>query len=323
MSGAWAVGAAYRWWAGHGVVALSRGVGTGKTLAAEVVRGAGHRPLHRRVVGRVDKYIGETEKNLEKIFAEADRTNAVLFDEADAIFGKRSESRTPTTATPIWRVPTYCRGWSPSTASLCSPPISGPTSTRPSPAGSSADRSRSRPVAAPGSLAPQPDRSALRGRHRSRLLPRDFELAGGSIRSAVVTAAYIAVGRGTPVTTEDLLAERSVSTARRDAWSPARSLCRSSGHGDVRAVSVAEGAALLRRFARNQSSATVLQAIRPAVVSREAARIEVERTQVRLEVDVEPLALRGTGFASRGRDQCGAEPLACKRWATTVSRRKA
>jgi SpoVK/Ycf46/Vps4 family AAA+-type ATPase len=42
----------------------------------------------------VDKYIGETEKNLDRIFAEADRVNGVLlFDEADAIFGKRSEVR--------------------------------------------------------------------------------------------------------------------------------------------------------------------------------------------------------------------------------------
>jgi SpoVK/Ycf46/Vps4 family AAA+-type ATPase len=42
----------------------------------------------------VDKYIGETEKNLDRIFSEADRVNGVLlFDEADAIFGKRSEVR--------------------------------------------------------------------------------------------------------------------------------------------------------------------------------------------------------------------------------------
>jgi SpoVK/Ycf46/Vps4 family AAA+-type ATPase len=40
----------------------------------------------------VDKYIGETEKNLDRIFSEADRVNGVLlFDEADALFGKRSE----------------------------------------------------------------------------------------------------------------------------------------------------------------------------------------------------------------------------------------
>jgi SpoVK/Ycf46/Vps4 family AAA+-type ATPase len=42
----------------------------------------------------VDKYVGETEKNLERIFTEADGVNAVLlFDEADALFGKRSEVR--------------------------------------------------------------------------------------------------------------------------------------------------------------------------------------------------------------------------------------
>jgi SpoVK/Ycf46/Vps4 family AAA+-type ATPase len=42
----------------------------------------------------IDKYVGETEKNLERIFAEASGVNAVLlFDEADAIFGKRSEVR--------------------------------------------------------------------------------------------------------------------------------------------------------------------------------------------------------------------------------------
>src|SRR5213079_2425760 len=40
----------------------------------------------------VDKYVGETEKNLERIFTEADQVNGVLlFDEADALFGKRSE----------------------------------------------------------------------------------------------------------------------------------------------------------------------------------------------------------------------------------------
>ena len=42
----------------------------------------------------VSKYIGETEKNLARIFAEAETTNAILFfDEADALFGKRSEVR--------------------------------------------------------------------------------------------------------------------------------------------------------------------------------------------------------------------------------------
>jgi hypothetical protein len=81
---------------GRGITALFSGEsGTGKTLAAEVV--AGELGLDLYVIDLstvVDKYIGETEKNLDRIFREADRVNAVLlFDEADAIFGKRSEVR--------------------------------------------------------------------------------------------------------------------------------------------------------------------------------------------------------------------------------------
>jgi hypothetical protein len=67
--------------------------GTGKTMAAEVL--ARHLGLDLYKIdlsGIVSKYIGETEKNLEKVFAEAEDSNAILFfDEADAIFGKRSE----------------------------------------------------------------------------------------------------------------------------------------------------------------------------------------------------------------------------------------
>jgi SpoVK/Ycf46/Vps4 family AAA+-type ATPase len=79
---------------GHGVVALFAGdSGTGKTMSAEVV--AGELGVALYVVDLspvVDKYIGETEKNLERIFTETDRADAVLlFDEADAVFGKRSE----------------------------------------------------------------------------------------------------------------------------------------------------------------------------------------------------------------------------------------
>ncbi len=79
---------------GTGVTALFAGdSGTGKTLSAEVV--AADLGLDLYVIDLatvVDKYIGETEKNLDRIFAEADRVNGVLlFDEADAIFGKRSE----------------------------------------------------------------------------------------------------------------------------------------------------------------------------------------------------------------------------------------
>ena len=78
---------------GDGITALFAGAsGTGKTLAAEVI--AGSLGLDLYVVDLssvVDKYIGETEKNLERIFSGAQGLNGVLFfDEADALFGKRS-----------------------------------------------------------------------------------------------------------------------------------------------------------------------------------------------------------------------------------------
>ena len=69
--------------------------GTGKTMSAEVIAADLGLDLYTvNLATVVDKYVGETEKNLERIFAEAGGVNAVLFfDEADAIFGKRSEVR--------------------------------------------------------------------------------------------------------------------------------------------------------------------------------------------------------------------------------------
>ena len=81
---------------GRGVTALFGGdSGTGKTMSAEVIAGELGLDLYTvNLATVVDKYVGETEKNLERIFAEAGGVNAVLlFDEADAIFGKRSEVR--------------------------------------------------------------------------------------------------------------------------------------------------------------------------------------------------------------------------------------
>jgi hypothetical protein len=67
--------------------------GTGKTLAAQIIAHELGIDLFRIDLSTVvSKYIGETEKNLERIFNEAQASNAILFfDEADAIFGKRSE----------------------------------------------------------------------------------------------------------------------------------------------------------------------------------------------------------------------------------------
>ena len=67
--------------------------GTGKTLAIEVIAGELELDLYKiDLSGVVSKYIGETEKNLARIFEEAEAGNSILFfDEADALFGKRTE----------------------------------------------------------------------------------------------------------------------------------------------------------------------------------------------------------------------------------------
>ncbi|HYH51798.1 MAG TPA: ATP-binding protein [Acidimicrobiia bacterium] len=77
-----------------GVLALFSGPsGTGKTMAAEIVAGAVGVDLYKVDLSQlVSKYIGETEKNLAEIFDAAEASNVVLlFDEADALLGKRSE----------------------------------------------------------------------------------------------------------------------------------------------------------------------------------------------------------------------------------------
>ena len=79
---------------GLGISALFAGEsGTGKTLAAEVLAGELQLDLYRIDLSAVvSKYIGETEKNLRRVFDAAEESGAILlFDEADALFGKRSE----------------------------------------------------------------------------------------------------------------------------------------------------------------------------------------------------------------------------------------
>ena len=196
---------------GRGVTALFAGdSGTGKTLSAEVV--AAELGLDLYVVqlsSIVDKYVGETEKNLERIFAEADRADAVLlFDEADSVFGKRSEVKDAhdryanlESAYLLQRLESF-DGIALLTTNLRA----------------NIDDAFTRRLDLVVDF-PFPDaaqRLAL-WRHSLAHVPcadgtdpgpcaRDFELSGGSIRSAVVTAAYAAAGRGAPVGTADLLA---------------------------------------------------------------------------------------------------------------------
>ncbi|MBM7441941.1 ATP-binding protein [Streptomyces sp. HB132] len=196
---------------GRGVVGLFAGdSGTGKTLSAEVV--AGELGLDLYVVqlpSVVDKYVGETEKNLERIFTEADRTDAVLlFDEADAVFGKRSEVSSSNdrhanmeSAYLLQRLESF-DGIALLTTNLRSNIDDAFT--------------RRLDLVVDFPFPDEEQRLAL-WRHSLVHVPcaddvdpascaADFELAGGSIRSAVVTAAYAAAGRGDGVSTEDLLA---------------------------------------------------------------------------------------------------------------------
>ncbi|MFE6094942.1 ATP-binding protein [Streptomyces massasporeus] len=195
---------------GRGVLGLFAGdSGTGKTLSAEVV--AADLGLDLYVVqlsSVVDKYVGETEKNLERIFTEADRTDAVLlFDEADAVFGKRSEVKGAhdryanlESSYLLQRLESF-DGIALLTTNLRA----------------NIDEAFTRRLDLVVDF-PFPDagqRLAL-WRHSLSHVPgadavalgslaEDFELAGGSIRSAVVTAAYLAAGRGDKVAAGDLL----------------------------------------------------------------------------------------------------------------------
>lgn len=93
----------YDEWGFDGKLAMGKGInalfagpsGTGKTMAADIMAGELGLDLYKIDLSTVvSKYIGETEKNLARIFTEAETSNSILFfDEADALFGKRSEVR--------------------------------------------------------------------------------------------------------------------------------------------------------------------------------------------------------------------------------------
>ncbi len=191
---------------GRGVIALFAGEsGTGKTMSAEVV--AADLGMDLYVVDLstvVDKYIGETEKNLERIFTEASAVNAVLlFDEADAIFGKRSEVKDAhdrhaniESAYLLQRMESF-DGIAVLTTNLRA----------------NLDEAFTRRLDVVADF-PMPDtgqRLALWERCLGDRLPRAddldlafcadrFELAGGSIRACAVTAAYLAAESGEPLT---------------------------------------------------------------------------------------------------------------------------
>jgi ATPase family protein associated with various cellular activities (AAA)/winged helix domain-containing protein len=197
---------------GRGVSALFAGdSGTGKTMSAEVIAADLGLDLYTvNLATVVDKYVGETEKNLERIFAEAGGVNAVLFfDEADAIFGKRSEVRDAhdryaniESAYLLQRLETF-DGLA-ILATNIRANIDDAFTRRldaiidfPAPTPELRERLWRQCLADPLPIAGDIDFD---------FCARSFELAGGNIRSASITAAYLAAAAGTPVGMPEVIA---------------------------------------------------------------------------------------------------------------------
>ncbi len=196
---------------GRGVTALFAGdSGTGKTMSAEVL--AGDLGLDLYVIDLstvIDKYIGETEKNLDRIFTEADRVNGVLlFDEADALFGKRSEVKDARdryanveVAYLLQRMERF-DGIAILTTNLRS----------------NVDEAFTRRLDAivDFPMPEEDDRRHLWERNLPARVPRDegldiaflarrFKIAGGNIRNICVSAAYFAAAADRPISMTDLV----------------------------------------------------------------------------------------------------------------------
>ncbi|MGW2250125.1 ATP-binding protein [Kitasatospora sp. NPDC001660] len=197
---------------GNGVIALFAGEsGTGKTMSAEVVAAELGMELYVVELSTVvDKYIGETEKNLERVFTEAAQVNGVLlFDEADALFGKRSKVEDAhdrhanlETAYLLQRMESF-EGIAVLTSNLRANLDDAFT--------------RRLDVIAEFPLPDEAQRRLLWDRCLGPRLPRgddldldfcarNFELTGGSIRACAVSAAYLAAGTGAALGMAQLVA---------------------------------------------------------------------------------------------------------------------
>ena len=203
----WGLG---RGWRGRGLAALFAGPsGTGKTTAAEVIAGDLGYDIHIVDLSTVvDKYIGETEKKLEVIFTEAERSNTVLlFDEADAIFGKRSEVKEAKdryanieVSYLLQRIERFS-GLAILTTNL----------------GANLDEAFTRRLDVVVDF-PRPDAVAREAIWRREFRPgvptedidfvfcaQAFDLTGGNIRNVVTTAAFLAADAGTAVTMREVV----------------------------------------------------------------------------------------------------------------------
>lgn len=194
-----------------GVTVLFAGPpGTGKTMAAEIIARELNLDLYKIDLSTiVSKYIGETEKNLEKIFEEAQSSNAILFfDEADAIFGKRSEVKDAhdryaniEVSYLLQRMEAYDGVTILATnlrANLDEAFTRRLQFAVDFPFPEADDRQRIWETLFPPDVPCQPELDF-------ELLARRFKLAGGNIRNVIVSAAYLAAADGEVVTMAHIL----------------------------------------------------------------------------------------------------------------------
>jgi SpoVK/Ycf46/Vps4 family AAA+-type ATPase len=197
--------------ASDGVTMLFAGPpGTGKTMAAEVIAAELGLDLYKIDLSTVvSKYIGETEKNLEKIFSEAQSSNAILFfDEADAIFGKRSEVKDAhdryaniEISYLLQRMEAYDGVTILATnlrANLDEAFTRRLQFAVDFPFPEEADRLRIWKTLFPKGVPRDPVLNFA-------LLARRFKLSGGSIRNVIVNAAFLAAADDSPVTMKHML----------------------------------------------------------------------------------------------------------------------
>ncbi len=203
---------------GLGITALFTGEsGTGKTMAAEVIAGElGHDLYRIDLASVVSKYIGETEKNLRAVFDAAETSGAVLlFDEADALFGRRSDVKDShdryanlEVAYLLQRMESY-RGLAILTTNLRS----------------TIDRAFLRRLRFVINF-PFPDEAA-RAEIWRRMFPRQapldgidpavlarLQVSGGSIRAIALSAAFAAADDGQPIGTAHVLRAAEVEYAK-------------------------------------------------------------------------------------------------------------